>query len=83
MACAKAICSYILDTYGTFPATVDSMHLMWFMQVHHLDLDFYDGFFKPAVYGLTHPDHITTWRREVPNGPQFVSGEAPPAPATL
>lgn len=49
VACAKAICSYILDTYGKFPGTVDAMHLMWFMQVHHLDLEFYDGFFKPGV----------------------------------
>jgi hypothetical protein len=41
------------------------MHLMWFMQVHHLDLEFYDGFFKPGVYGRTHRDHMTTWHQEV------------------
>ena len=61
VACAKAICSYILDTYGKFPGTVDAMHLMWFMQVHHLDLEFYDGFFKPGAYGRTHRDHMATW----------------------
>jgi hypothetical protein len=32
---------------------------------HHLDLEFYDGFFKPGVYGRTHRDHMTTWHREV------------------
>lgn len=63
VACAKAICSYILDTYGKFPGTVDAMHLMWFMQVHHLDLEFYDGFFKPGVYGRTQRDHMATWHQ--------------------
>jgi hypothetical protein len=31
VACAKAICSCTLETYGKFPGTVDAMHLMWFM----------------------------------------------------
>jgi len=38
--------NYILDTYGRFPGGVDAMHLMWFMQVHHIDADFYDRFFS-------------------------------------
>jgi hypothetical protein len=63
VACAKAICQYIYDTYGKFPGTVDTMHLMWFMQVHHLDLEFYDRFFKRGVCGRTHLDHMTTWHR--------------------
>ena len=60
-ACAKSVCNYIYDTYGKFPGTVDTMHLMWFMQVHHLDLDFYDKFFKPGAYSQTHRDHLATW----------------------
>lgn len=60
-ACAKSVCNYIYDTYGKFPGTVDTMHLMWFMQVHHLDLDFYDKFFKPGAYSQTHRDHLSTW----------------------
>ena len=61
LACTKAICNYIYDTYGKFPGTVDTMHLMWFMQVHHLDLDFYDRFFKVGAYGPTHMAHMSTW----------------------
>jgi len=61
LACTKAICTYIYDTYGRFPATVDTMHLMWFMQAHHLDLDFYDQFFKAGAYGHTHMTHMSTW----------------------
>jgi hypothetical protein len=61
VACTKAICNYICDTFGKFPGTVDTMHLMWFMQVHHLDLEFYDRFFKAGVYGTTHVAHMATW----------------------
>ena len=58
-ACAKAVCNYIYDTYGKFPGTVDTMHLMWWMQAHHLDLDFYDRFFN-AGHTPTHTGAI--WR---------------------
>jgi hypothetical protein len=61
VACTKAICRYIYETYGSFPATVDAMHLMWFMQAHHLDLDFYKRYFKPGACGKTHLAHMATW----------------------
>jgi hypothetical protein len=61
LACTKAICKYIYETYDRFPGTVDTMHLMWFMQVHHLDLNFYDRFFKPGAYGPTHLAHMSRW----------------------
>jgi hypothetical protein len=37
---------YIHQTYDRFPDTVDAMHLMWLMQAHHLDTDYYDRFFR-------------------------------------
>jgi hypothetical protein len=61
IACTKAICNYIHDTYGRFPATVDAMHLMWLMQSHHLDLDFYAKHFKPGACGPTHLAHMERW----------------------
>jgi hypothetical protein len=61
IACTKAICAYILETHGRFPATVDAMHLMWFMQAHHLDLEFYARHFKAGACGPTHLAHIETW----------------------
>ncbi len=61
MACTKAICTYILETYGRFPGGTDAMHLMWFMQVHHIDTDYYDRFFRPGAYGPTHARHMETW----------------------
>ena len=64
LACTKAVCNYIYDTFGKFPGTVDTMHLMWFMQVHHLDLDFYDRFFKAGAYGNRHATHMATWHSQ-------------------
>jgi len=61
IACTKAICNYIYDIYGRFPGTVDAMHLMWMMQVHHLDTDSYDRFYRPGAYGATHAAHMAAW----------------------
>jgi hypothetical protein len=61
IACTKAVCNYIHQTYGRFPATVDAMHLMWLMQAHHLDTDYYDRFFRPGAYGSTHAAHMSKW----------------------
>jgi len=49
IACTKLICNYIYETYGRFPGSLDAMHLMWFMQAHHLDTDYYDRFFRPGA----------------------------------
>jgi hypothetical protein len=61
IACTKAVCNYILGTYGRFPGTVDAMHLMWFLQAHHLDTGYYDGFFRRGAYGPTHAAHMKAW----------------------
>jgi hypothetical protein len=53
--------STLFMPYGKFPGTVDAMHLPWFMQVHHLDLAFYDAMFVPGAYGLTHREHMARW----------------------
>ena len=61
LACTKAICNYIHDTYGRFPGGTDAMHLMWVMQAHHIDIDYYDRFFGPGVYGPAYAAHMATW----------------------
>jgi hypothetical protein len=63
IACTKAVCNYIHETYGRFPGNLDAMHLMWFLQAHHLDTDFYDRFFRAGAYGPTHAAHLATWHR--------------------
>ena len=65
IACAKAVCNYIYETYGRFPASVDTMHLMWFMQAHHLDLDYYAKFFHRGACSRTHIEHMRVWHPDV------------------
>jgi hypothetical protein len=31
------------------------------LQAHHLDLEFYDEFYKPGAYLHTHRDHMDRW----------------------
>lgn len=47
----KEICNYLYDTYGRFPAHVDAFYTpgMW-LQFSHLELEYYDRFFDPALY---------------------------------
>jgi hypothetical protein len=63
LACTKAICNYIFDTFGRFPGGTDAMHLMWAFQAHHIDTDYYDRFFGPGAYGPTQAAHMATWHR--------------------
>jgi hypothetical protein len=63
LACTKAVCNYIYETYGRFPGVTDAMHLMWVMQVHHIDTDYYNHFFGGDAYGQTHAAHMATWHR--------------------
>jgi hypothetical protein len=63
LACTKAVCNYIYETYGRFPGGTDAMHLMWVMQVHHIDTDYYDRFFGTDAYGSTHAAHLSNWHR--------------------
>jgi hypothetical protein len=60
-ACVTLQCQYTLDTWGKFPGTVPSVWVMNFLQAQHLDLDFYDRFFRPGAYLETHRRHMEVW----------------------
>lgn len=59
--CVGLQAQYILDTFGKFPGTVPSIFLITYLQAHHLDLEFYDTFYKPGAYLKTHARHMTRW----------------------
>jgi hypothetical protein len=61
--CVRDICTYIYETYGKFPAFNDTMHLLYFIQAHHLDTDFYDKYFKEGAYLETHKKHFEMWHK--------------------
>jgi hypothetical protein len=59
--CVALQAQYVFDTFGKFPGTVPSMFLIMYLQAHHIDLDFYDKFYKPGAYLNTHATHMTRW----------------------
>src|SRR5919112_21400 len=52
---------YVLDTFGKFPGTVPTLFILNYVQAHHLDLEFYDRFFRPGAYLRTHAEHMQRW----------------------
>jgi len=60
--CVKDICNYIYETYGRFPSHVDAISTpgCW-VQAHHLDLEFYDRFYKEGAYTEAQRDHMKLW----------------------
>jgi len=52
---------YIFDRFGKFPGSVPSMIATIYLQAHHLDLEFYDQFYKSGAYLRTHADHMAQW----------------------
>jgi hypothetical protein len=59
----KAICTYIFDTYGRIPATTDTKQLPVWLQVHHLDIDFYDKNFAPGIVTEAERQHMQLWHK--------------------
>lgn len=62
--CVALQAQYVYDTFGKFPGTVPSMFLIMYLQAHHIDLDFYDHYYKPGSYLKTHARHMENWHSE-------------------
>ncbi|WP_266202528.1 hypothetical protein [Pontibacter kalidii] len=61
--CVALQAQYIYDTFGKFPGTVPSIFVITYLQAHHLDLEFYDTFYKPGSYLKTHAEHMGNWHK--------------------
>jgi hypothetical protein len=59
--CVRDICTYIYETHGRFPAHCDAIHVpgVW-LQIHHVDIDYYDRFFRNGVTEV-HRSHKREW----------------------
>jgi hypothetical protein len=60
----KSYFNYIYETYGTIPVTSDTKLLPVWLQVHHLDLDFYENHFAKEMITDTHRNHMQLWHKE-------------------
>lgn len=59
--CVKDFCTYVYDTYGRFPSSVDTMSMPLWVTAHHLDLDFYERYYKAEVINETQRRHMEEW----------------------
>lgn len=59
----KAYFNYIYSNYARMPATFDTKLLPVWLQVHHLDVDFYDKYFPPEMITRDHRDHMELWHK--------------------
>ena len=60
-ACVAHQSQYVYDAFGKFPGTVPTLFIMNYVQAQHIDLGFYDRFFKPGAYLSTHAEHMAVW----------------------
>ena len=59
----KDYCNYIFDTYGRFPATFDTIVMPEWLQVHHLEEEFYDKYGLDKLVNETHRRHMELWHK--------------------
>jgi len=60
-ACVALQAEYILWRFGKFPGTVPAILVFIYLQAHHLDLEFYDHYFRESAYLRTHAEHMAKW----------------------
>jgi hypothetical protein len=61
IAATIAYCDYLHRRYGRFPATSGPFRTILAHQAHHLDLGFYDRFYRPEVLSETQREHARGW----------------------
>lgn len=64
-----AYASYVWLRYGRFPAYPPPFRTVLGFQVSHVDVDFYDRFYRPEALAATQREHLARW-----HGP---AGDAP------
>ncbi|MSP12066.1 MAG: hypothetical protein EXR62_03810 [Chloroflexi bacterium] len=57
IAATIAYCDYVYRHYGRFPAVSGPFRTILAYQAHHLDLDFYDKFYRPETITAAQRDH--------------------------
>lgn len=61
IAATIAVCEYIWDRYGRFPATYPPFHTLMGFQAGHVDPDFYQAHYRPGSLSDVHLQHNDRW----------------------
>jgi hypothetical protein len=57
IAATIAYCEYVYERYGRFPANSGPFRTILAYQAHHLDLEFYDRFYRPEAVTEMQREH--------------------------
>jgi hypothetical protein len=57
----KDVLRYCWETYGRFPLKYDAVTFPLTVQYHHLDIDFYDKYYRPEHLTDLHRQHLSYW----------------------
>lgn len=61
IAATVAYCDYIYKNYGRFPAYLTPFRTVLGYQATHLDLEFYERYYRPEAVTETQREHFTNW----------------------
>ena len=61
----KSLLNYLFETYGRIPVTADTKLLPVWLQVHHLDLDFYNKHFDSSSISEAQKNHMQLWHSDL------------------
>jgi hypothetical protein len=61
IAATAAYCTYVHRRYGRFPAYSPPFRTVLGFQANHLDLEFYDRFYRKESLGRTQREHMHDW----------------------
>jgi hypothetical protein len=59
----KDFSNYVYDTFGRFPATFDTIVMPEWLQVHHLEEEFYQKHGLDSLLNETHRKHMESWHK--------------------
>ena len=62
IAATTAYCNYLWDTYGRFPAHLAPYRTVLVYQANHLDVEFYERFYRPEALTETQAEDFARWR---------------------
>lgn len=60
----KDYCNYIYDTYGRFPACHDAIVMPMWIQVHHIEIEWYEKYQAKEIINETHRNHMNFWHNK-------------------
>jgi hypothetical protein len=69
-----AYATYVWERYGRFPAIAPPFRTVLGFQASHVDVEFYERFYRPEALSETQRTHLARWHRGGARGPSHPAG---------